>query len=81
MKKLLIAVPLILSACLPAHAELYEKGSFMYKKVIKNGKIIAQTHSAKELTQWIKLDGEVYHCVFNVTQPDESDELLSNCRD
>jgi hypothetical protein len=56
----------MLAACLPANAGLFDKGSFTYKKIIKNGKPIAQNHNASELAQWIKYEDKIYYCIANV---------------
>ena len=81
MKKLTFLYILTILHYAPAYGELFDKGSFVFKKVIKNGKVIAQNHSANELTQWIRYDDKIYHCVFNFSNQGNKDELVSQCRD
>ena len=60
------------------YAERFEKDSFKYNKVIKNGKIISKEQDKTNLKLFILYDGKIFYCDFNSIY---DDEIFSFCKD
>ena len=78
MTKLIFFISIFLSFKINlVYAERFEKGSFKYNKVIKNGKIISKEQDKSNLKLFILYDGKIFYCDFNSIY---EDEVYSFCK-